>query len=992
MAGKNADQNSEPVLTDALRSITRTVAAAPKISLLMALMVTGACVALTVCYLDFKTERSDLIDPDAAFHRRWLKFTETFGDNNDLIAVVEADDPRLVRATLQDLGERLKRDSEPFTNVLYRIEPGSMRRKGLQYLSPRELESVLRSLEQYRVLSQGRSDVIELNNVVRKLAWQLNSTNGQTARNTTTRLISHAETFSDSLDAFLSDRDQFRSPWPEMLAVDDRFVQESIRTVYFVSDSGRLGFLRAQPIVSKSGFNGASVPIDRMREICADVMAQTPGVSVGVTGIPVLESDEMRRSQQDMLKASAISFVGVGILLFFGFRGLKHPILALIMLAFGLAWAFGFTTFSVGHLNILSVSFAVILIGLGIDFGIHYIARYLEHRKEGYELDEALEETSSGVGTGIITAAVTTALAFFCATFTQFLGVAELGIIAGGGILLCALATFVILPPLIALADADSDPEKLPGPSGINWVRFGASRFPMVVAILSIAVIAGLGSQIFKFEGDQFIPRVKYDYNLLNLQADGVESVDVQKKVFKEGFGSLLFAVAIADTAEEARRMHQEFASLPSVGHVEELASRLPSYPPDQTRVMVQAVKAELARLPRSVSTMSAPNPSSVGYSLEQLLMAVRRQSHPEASRVSHKLDLLLDRFERMSMSGQAQYLREYQGRMTRSLFAQFGALAAAADPQPLTFADLPTELTSRFVSPEGKWLLQIYPKDDVWEIEPLTRFVEDIRSVDPDVTGTPLQNYEASRQIMRSYETAALYALAVISLVLLMDFLQPENKLLTLAPPLVVVAFTVMTLLTRGIQPNPSYVVIGYLSMVIAVAAILDFNNLRDAALTLLPPITGGILMFGVLAILEIHLNPANLIVLPLVLGIGVDDGVHVVHDYRMQKRTGKYQMSPSTVNAIVLTSLTSMVGFGSLMVASHRGLYSVGLVLVIGIASCLFVSLVLLPAVLTLITGGPVRSPKKRRGGDSSDYGDEEDLEAATRPEGNRRNRRAA
>ncbi|QDT38488.1 MMPL family transporter [Stratiformator vulcanicus] len=993
MAGNSTDRGNEPVLTDALRSITRAVSAAPKVSLLLALLVTGACVALTCCYLQFKTERSDLIDPTAPFHQRWLKFTESFGDNNDLVAVVQADDPRLVRDTLEELGARIRRDETHFTNVLYKVEPGALRQKGLQYLSPAELQAALRKLEQYRPVAQGRWDLVQLEAVSRRLAYQLEATGRGSSTAQAGALLSHAETLSESLDTYLSDPNQFRSPWPGLLSVDDKLVQESIRTVYFMNAAGTMGFVRAQPLSKGNGLNGNAVAIDRLREIADEIEHETPGVAVGITGIPVLESDEMRRSQADMLKASLISFVGVGILLLIGFRGLKHPILALVMLAVGLAWAFGFTTFSVGHLNILSVSFAVILIGLGIDFAIHYLARYLEHRKEGYDLEEALEETSAGVGTGIITAAVTTSLAFFCATFTQFLGVAELGIIAGGGILLCALATFTILPPLIALADADSDPDKLPGPSGVNWMRFGSSRFPTVVTVLSLLVVLGLGSQMFEWNGGELTPRIRYDYNLLNLQAEGIESVELQETIVREADSSLLFAVAVADSPREALQLKQRFEALPSVQHVEELASRLPTHPPEQTRQLVQAVKNELGRLPTAAPSLTPPNPSGVGRAFEQLLYAARRASHPQARAVAGKIDRLLDRFERMSMSAQAKSLQEYQTLMTRSLFAQFRGLRNASNPQPLTVADLPKELTSRFISSNDKWLLQIYPREEIWDIEPLTRFVNDVRSVDPDVTGTPLQNFEASRQIMGSYEKAALYALAVICLVLLMDFLSPENKLLTLAPPLVVVAFTVMTLLTKGIQPNIVYVVSGYLAMVIAVAAILDFSNLRDAALTLIPPVAGGLMMFGVLAMLNIDLNPANLIVLPLVLGIGVDDGVHVVHDFRMQRKGGRYEMSPSTINAILLTSLTSIVGFGSLTVAAHRGLYSVGLVLTIGIASCMFVSLVFLPAVLTLISGGPVRRTKSKKA--NGDDATEDDLEAATRPDNGRRksqNRRAA
>ena len=234
--------------------------------------------------------------------------------------------------------------------------------------------------------------------------------------------------------------------------------------------------------------------------------------------------------------------------------------------------------------------------------------------------------------------------------------------------------------------------------------------------------------------------------------------------------------------------------------------------------------------------------------------------------------------------------------------------------------------------------------------MEPLTRFVKDVRTVDPNVTGTPLQNFEASRQIRDSYQTASLYALAMICLVLLVDFLSREHKLLVLGPPLAVVVFAFMMLQTRRIEVSPLLLAGSYILMATAIAAILDFRNLRDAVLAMLPPVAGALMMFGILGLCHLDLNPANLIVLPLILGIGVDDGVHVVHDFRLQ--SGRYRTSSSTMNAIVLTSLTSMIGFGSMMVAAHRGLSSVGLVLVIGVGSCLFVSLVTLPAILTFIS----------------------------------------
>ncbi len=147
--------------------------------------------------------------------------------------------------------------------------------------------------------------------------------------------------------------------------------------IYLLNQSGTMGFLKVFPVHKETGFDGATQAIEQMRTIIGEVAAENPEAKISLTGIPVLENDEMRKSQSDMINASIISCFGVGLLLFIGFRGFRHPVLTLLMLAAGMAWAFGYTTLTIGHLNILSVSFAVILIGLGIDFGIHYLSAIL---------------------------------------------------------------------------------------------------------------------------------------------------------------------------------------------------------------------------------------------------------------------------------------------------------------------------------------------------------------------------------------------------------------------------------------------------------------------------------------------------------------------------------------------------------------------------------------------------------------------------------------
>jgi hypothetical protein len=710
-----------------------------------------------------------------------------------------------------------------------------------------------------------------------------------------------------------------------------------------------MGFITCVATAGEQDFSGTSPTLSRLRVLMDQFRREHPGVEFGLTGIPVLESDEMQRSQSDMTRASLISFAGVALILLVGFRGVKHPLLGLLMLAVGLTWTVGYTTAVIGHLNILSISFAAILIGLGIDFAVHYLSRYLELRHQGHGLDEALERTSASVGTGLVTAAVTTALAFFCAAFTSFLGVAELGIIAGGGVLMCAAASFGVLTPLIRLADAHVEPRKLPAPFQGTLLRWITQRFPRVAAGLSGAVIVVVAVQAVEWRDGAPGAKVGYDSNLLNLQAEGVESVEVQQRVFDATNGSLLYAVSIADSPEQAQRMARRFAALETVAHVEHLADIMPSHAPSETALLVQAWHARLGRMAPMPQVLTPIDPLAVGQAFEELHRSLARLTIPAARQAAARLDAFLNRLEQVSLEQQVQLLGGYQSAMHTALRTQLERLAFVSDPAIVSAADLPAGLAERFVSSRGRWLLRVFPKQQVWEEAPLERFVTQVRSVDPEATGTPLQNYEAARQMRQSYLNAALYALLAVALVLLIDALASGPLFVALLTPLIVVAFGVVTLAGPQQQFDLRWMLCLYVGMAVVVASIFDFANVRNMLLSMAPPLAGLAMMFGVLGVLNLHLNPANIIVLPLLLGIGVDYGVLVVHDFRSQP--GRYTISPSTINSVVLTSLTSMVGFGSLMVASHRGLQSLGLVLAVGVATCLFVALVALPAVLTLI-----------------------------------------
>ncbi|MCA8989456.1 MAG: MMPL family transporter, partial [Planctomycetaceae bacterium] len=250
--------------------------------------------------------------------------------------------------------------------------------------------------------------------------------------------------------------------------------------------------------------------------------------------------------------------------------------------------------------------------------------------------------------------------------------------------------------------------------------------------------------------------------------------------------------------------------------------------------------------------------------------------------------------------------------------------------------------------------------RDNIWDDQELARFVADLREVDPAVTGTPVQNHEASGQLRDSYLSAAGYALLAIVLILLVDVCRLETMLKAWSTGGVVLLLFAALQHSSGIELTQWRTVAGQLSLftvsVLLASLVLERKDCAIGLLALLPPALGMGTLLGTMALLGQSFTPANLIALPLVLGIGIDDGVHVIHDFRRQ--TARYLMSSSTFRALVLTSLTSMVGFGSLAFASHRGLSGLGQVVTVGITSCMLVSVTVLPALLSLASAHRIPS----------------------------------
>lgn len=951
-------------LNGLLRAVSLSSAANPKLVLAMVMLASILCAVSAGVLLKFKTNRADLIDPDAEFHKRWMAYIESFGDGSDVVVVVEGKTPTRIIEVIEDLGAQFQSDSELFEQVFFKYDPAPLRQKGLQYISKKQLEDGLQGLSAFQPVLRGGWEKLKLGTLSEGLTYQLTDGLQILAKDPADPKGQHQfgaalvqlNLLAKSLDGFV-DTHQFTSPWPELMQVDPELQQSFAEVRYnWITDAQTMAVIKVKPLKKDEGFTGKNRSIDRARELVATAKSKYTDCWIGLTGIPVLESDEMHRTQSDMTIASVLSFFGCWALLVIGFRGMKHPLLAMIMLGVGTIWCFGFTTFAIGHLNILSVSFAAILFGLGIDYAVVFLAHYLEERHHGRGLLESVAHSAANVGDGIVTAAVTTATAFFCASFSDFKGVSELGIIGGSGVLLCLLANFLVLPALIAIADKNVEARALPNQfEGTLWRRL-INRHPYVIGITSAACVAGLGACAFERADGVLRLKVKYDYNLLNLQAEGIESVETQKRIFRaaeehtsSGKGSLLYAVSLANSAEEARALKARFKKLPTVGDVEELGSGIPIHSSEDTTPLVQVFQQLLSRLPRQAPQTGNVVPKDIGETLEEVQKLLMAVDQPLAKETVAAIDRCLDHLDNYPTAQQVEVLTRYQTAMVTALLTQLQMAAASADPEPISINDFPTELSSRFVSGDGKWLVQIYPKNSIWDIDPLKQFVDDVRTVDPNATGTPIQNYEASQQFVSSFLKAAVYAFIAVMLILIMDFLGHRLTIQALVPTIVIVACIALSQRLMNGLVDWRVLAGSFAALWIPLVGILNWKSLVYTFMAMSPCILGAAVMYGSMALFRVDLNPANLIVLPLILGIGVDVGVHVVHDFRHHTK-GRYEMSGSTFNSIILTTTTSIVGFGSMMVSAHRGLYSLGLVLSIGLSGTLFVAVVLLPAILTV------------------------------------------
>ncbi len=875
------------------------VSSFPRAILAVALILSVMSVIYAKNEMSFLTGRDSLMPSNAPFQREYRAYREEFGDQEEIVVVIESADAEQSLRFGDLLQERLSKGTSLYREVFY---PGGLpffRKNGLLFMPLEEIQGLNRTLTLAAPVLKDLARAPSVQTLFTSLTGQIDDYLAQPpdSMEAAQRLASltfmigaldtgfkgvEGKSGTLSMDSFIKGSGGGK---PSML--------ESV---------GKQQVITILPVKDETSFVPAERAIKAVRVEVADLLKipEFKGVQAGLTGVPVLEYEEMSTSQSDMETATLLSLALTVLLLLVAFRGVLNVIAAMVSLVVALCLSIGFATLAVGHLNILSMAFAVMLIGLGIEYGIQVVLRYQEGLKSGLPHCEAIDSGVSRNILAIVMAAATVALAFITFAFTDFKGIAELGIIAAGGIVFCVISTFTVLPALLVLMAPYRKPLKPVSSRGpfevahpiLNTI-FGRPWWIAAVTV-SLAVLCAWP-----------LSRTGFDYNMMNLQAKGLESVKYAYKLMRSKENSGYFAVATARNPDEAAEMTRKIEKLPAVDHVVSLLSFVPEEQGAKLKELtaLKKVLADVRPVPyeEDLRVMELPAVFE-GFRdrISRLNIALEGRKAPEAASVGgflKTLDGFFNSLEKEKDKNALGMLREFQGSMFSQFPQKITALKESLEAAPIASEDVPDQLKSRFVGKSGKLLLQVAPKNEIFDRDPLADFIAQVRTAVPSLTGEPVNVFESMNILRDAYLRAFAYAFAGIAVILL-----------------------------------------------------VTFRSVKFALLGLLPLVAGMLLMVGGMWLAGIRFNVANIIVMPLLLGVGVDSAIYIINRYRKEGETPLQVITSSAGVGVLLNALTILFSFGALMVARHQGVFSIGAVMSLGMTAVVASFLLFLPALLLL------------------------------------------
>ncbi|MBT4750972.1 MAG: MMPL family transporter [Rhodospirillaceae bacterium] len=853
---------TEAALKGWIGFITRNAVAA---AVLIALSTIGVGY-FAASQIGINTNTEDMLSPDLEFRKNAKAMDKAFPQFDDnIVVVLDGANADLVADAASALTGALAKSPDIYGDVFDPKGLAFFAKNGFLYLSKPELESLVARLNDAQPFIGRLWNDPTLPGLFATLRLILEESAKAAGGQEIAALGGVLKATEAVVRAAIKGERKSLS-WRNLIAGEDATDGNVFRAIIL---KPRLDYGSLQP--------GGDV-IDRLRGLFAELQLENNyQVRARLTGSVALEYEELESVVDGLGLAGVLSFSLVILLLIWGLKNLKLAGAVLATLVAGLIWTAGFAALAVGTLNLISVAFAVLFIGLSVDFGIHYTLRYAEALGRGQAGRDALVEAGADVGGALILSAVAAAMGFLAFVPTDYIGLAELGIIAGGGMFIALAANLTCLPALLMLMP-------VAGKNITTWARKGGYRWARPFGLVIGA--AGLIGLVL-------VPQVRFDFDPLNLKDRQSESVASLFDLMRADGGGPYQIEILAESVDHASRLAGTLAKLPTVKSAISVSDLIPSD---------QEIKLEIAE--------------TLGFTLAPSLSLEperKRSSHKDRLAAMQEFRKFLDRGENSGgaqnlsaalsdfaakFQGEPDKLQELELRLTWTLINRMVELRQALDAAPINIGALPATLRSRQIAKDGRAMVTVKPKADLTDRTALAEFVAEVRSIAPEAAGSPVTILEAGRVVVAAFVQAALWAFIAIALLVLA--------------------------ITR---------------------------SLREIGLIFAPLLVAASLTMTVSVLADLPFNFANVIVLPLLFGLGIASAIHIV---MREKSADTGAMATSTPRAVVFSALTTIGSFASISLSGHPGTASMGVLLTIAITLTLVSTLTVLPALIAVFPVG--------------------------------------
>ncbi len=856
----------------------------PLVVLSIVILLSILALQYTAKYLSINTDPAELVAPDAPFQKNRRNYEKAFSqDMHTLLLVVESDTPELTRAATKRLLRLLVANKDHFNSAYIPNDNEFFRQNGLLYLDTDELQTLSTNLSlaqpfigriaqepnltgffsifEDALTSTDKSQVvpIDLTSLIDKVARALHKTiNGE--------------------NALLS--------WESLIAEKTANVDN--------------GFIIVAPKFDFSQIRPAETAIETIRKAVAQIQdPNLPAVKVWVTGEVGLEDDELSGMSTGTFTASIFSIVLVLFILLVAYRSVLLTVATLMTLALGMVFCGAFAAFSVTELNLISVAFAVSNIGLGVEYAIHFCLRYRDNLTHHIHKELALRSTLTSTAPSLVLCAGTTSIGLYAFIPTDYKGVSELGLLAGTSLFICLLVTLIALPALLRIIPAPSKfPVQEESRNGFTQLSEKLAACPLHYAkpIAIATFVLAVVSIVLTFN-------LKTDFNPINLRDPNTESVIAFKNLMKDKETTPMTLTVLAKDENNAKTLQQKLSALATVDKTVSLFDFEPGDQDSKLALIEEMglmLGAQTQRLP-ALKTDGDPVPA-INRLIETIdTILPQKTEADERTALTHfkkELQDILIELDTRQQQGRSMFIEQIQTTLLGTLPNVMNELSAGFNAKPVTLNDLPIYIKDKWLSKNGSYRIQIFPKKDLNDLISLEEFITDVQSVAPDTTDLPIMYWESMKEVVAAFQQAIVIALVTIALLL----------------------FVIR-------------------------------RNIFDTVLVMTPLILAGLFTMASAVITDTPINFANIIALPLLLGLGVDNGIHMVEKlhHTLSEKQNIYRSS--TARAMFYGALTTASSFAGLAFSPHQGIASMGLIITMGIFWIMVCTFIILPALSKLM-----------------------------------------